>query len=120
MNKDQILIADDSMFMRRNIKRALNKAGITDILEASNGVEAVELFKVNEPAMCMLDITMPEMSGIDALKEMKKINPDVTVIMCSAIGQESTVMQALSAGAAEFVVKPFKDEKLVEIIENYR
>ena len=107
----QVLIADDAMFMRKVIRKNLEGCGITDTIEAANGVEAVERYKECSPDLVLLDITMPEKSGIQALEEILAIDPGARVIMCSAVGQQSMIVNALEKGAVDFIVKPFeKDE----------
>lgn len=115
----KVLIADDSMFMRSTIKKALAKIGVTNTIEAGDGTTAVELYRENQPGLCILDITMPEKSGMEALKEIKEINPEAVIIMCSAIGQEAIVMECIKGGAAEFIVKPFQEDKIIEVVQNY-
>lgn len=113
----KVLIADDSMFMRKSLRAILEKAGITNIIEAENGQNAVELFKQNQPDVSILDITMPKMDGISALKVMKKDNKDAKIIMCSAMAQKSFVQEAMNIGAADFITKPFEPLKIVEVIK---
>ncbi len=119
MKNLKVLVADDSMFMRSIIKRALAKAMITEIVEAGNGEEAVEIYKAEKPAFCLVDITMPKKSGLDVLKEIKAMDPETVVVMCSAIGQETVVMEAIKNGAADFIVKPFQEDKIIEVVQTY-
>ena len=114
----KILVVDDAMFMRKFIRRILEEAGYSDIYEAENGEKALMLFEERRPDLVLLDITMPGMSGIQVLEEMKKRNQDTVVIMCSAIGQESMICQAVEKGAADFITKPFKQEEFIRIV-NY-
>jgi len=111
-----VLIVDDAAFMRMMIKDILSKNGYKVVGEAENGVQAVEKYKELEPDLVTMDITMPEMDGIDALKEIKEINPDATIIMCSAMGQQAMVIDAIQAGAKDFIVKPFQADRVIEAI----
>ena len=111
-----VLIVDDAAFMRMMIKDILTKNGYDVVGEAADGAQAVEKYKELQPDLVTMDITMPEMDGIEALKEIKKINPDSTVIMCSAMGQQAMVIDAIQAGAKDFIVKPFQAERVIEAI----
>ncbi len=111
-----ILIADDAAFMRVRCGRMLRQHGFT-VIEAENGREALDKYQAEKPDAVLLDITMPEMDGITALKEIKKINPDARVAMVTAIGQQQVVMEALQAGAKDFVVKPFQPERVLAAVE---
>ncbi|NCC42632.1 MAG: response regulator, partial [Clostridia bacterium] len=111
-----IMIADDAAFMRKMIKNALTTAGITHFIEAKNGQEAIDLYKKNEVDLVMLDVTMPEKDGIEALTEIIEFDPKARVVMCSAIGQDGTIMEAIRIGASEFIVKPFKTDQIVEVV----
>ena len=110
----KILIVDDAAFMRMMIKDILTKNGYEVVAEAANGVEAVELYKSHQPDLVTMDITMPEMDGIEAVKQIKAVNPAAKVIMCSAMGQQSMVMDAIKAGANDFIVKPFQADRVLE------
>ena len=112
----KILIVDDAAFMRMMIKDILTKNGYEVVAEAANGVEAVELYKSHQPDLVTMDITMPEMDGIEAVKQIKAVNPAAKVIMCSAMGQQAMVLSAIKAGAKDFIVKPFKAERVIEAI----
>ncbi|MGI6727456.1 MAG: response regulator [Anaerovoracaceae bacterium] len=114
----KILIADDAAFMRMMVKDNLKKAGFTDFLEAADGEDAVNKYNEGNPDLVILDITMPKMDGIQALKEIKQINPQVKVIMCSAMGQEGMVVEAIKLGALDFIVKPFKPDRLTQAVKN--
>src|SRR5699024_6000024 len=105
MAKD-ILIVDDAAFMRMMIKDILSKNGFNIVGEAENGADAVEKYKELTPDLVTMDITMPEKDGITALKEIKEMNPNATIIMCSAMGQQAMVIDAIQAGAKDFIVKP--------------
>ena len=113
----KILIVDDAAFMRMMIKDILTKNGYEVVAEAANGVEAVELYKSYQPDLVTMDITMPEMDGIEAVKQIKAVNPAAKVIMCSAMGQQSMVMDAIKAGANDFIVKPFQADRVLEAVK---
>ena len=110
----RVLVVDDAAFMRKVVSDALNGGGHEVIGEASNGVEAVARYQELQPELMTLDITMPEMDGLTALKEIIAIDPSARIIMCSALGQESKVLEAIKAGAKDFVVKPFKAERVLD------
>ena len=112
----RILVVDDAAFMRMMIKDILTKNGYDVVGEASDGQQAVEKYKELHPDLVTMDITMPEMDGISALKEIKKINPGSKVIMCSAMGQQAKVIDANQAGAKDFIVKPFQADRVLEAI----
>lgn len=112
-----ILIVDDASFMRMMIKDILTKNGFEVIGEAENGAKAVEKYKELNPELVIMDITMPEMDGIQAVKEIKKINNEARVVMCSAMGQQAMVIEAIQAGAKDFIVKPFQADRVVEAVK---
>ena len=112
-----ILICDDSAFMRNILATTLRNASYNIIGEAENGVEAVAMYKELHPDVVTMDITMPEMDGIEAVKHIKAYDPDAKVIMCSAMGQQAMVIEAIQAGAKDFIVKPFQNEKVLSSIE---
>ncbi len=112
-----ILVVDDALFMRTTLKKVLTEAGFNVIGEAENGQVAVVRYQELSPDLVMMDITMPVMDGLAALKEIKKIAPQATVIMCTAIGQESSVMDAINSGAKDYIIKPFKPEKVIEAVK---
>lgn len=112
-----ILIVDDAAFMRMMIKDILTKNGFEVVGEAQDGMEAVEKYKEHTPDLVTMDITMPEKDGIAALKEIKAINPDAIIIMCSAMGQQAMVIDAIQAGAKDFIVKPFQADRVIEAIQ---
>jgi len=112
----RVMIVDDAAFMRMMIKDILSKNGFDIVAEAADGVQAVEKYKESSPDLVTMDITMPEMDGIAALKEIKKINPSAKVIMCSAMGQQAMVIDAIQAGAKDFIVKPFQADRVLEAI----
>ena len=110
----RILVVDDALFMRTMVADVLTKAGHEIVGEAANGVEAVALQLELKPDLTTLDITMPEKDGITALRDIRASDPTARVIMCSALGQESKVLEAVKAGAKDFVVKPIQPERLAE------
>lgn len=112
----RILIVDDAKFMRMTLSNILIKANHEVVGEAENGVEAIELFVREKPDLVTLDITMPEKNGIEALKEIKLEYPDAKIIMCSAMGQQKMVVEAIEAGAKDFIVKPFDENRVIEAI----
>ncbi|AEO99269.1 response regulator [Weizmannia coagulans] len=113
----KILIVDDAAFMRMMIKDILTKNGYDVVAEAGDGAQAIEKYKEHRPDLVTMDITMPEVDGISALKEIKKIDPDAKVIMCSAMGQQAMVIDAIQAGAKDFIVKPFQADRVIEAIQ---
>ena len=112
-----ILICDDAAFMRMMIKDILTKNGYNVAGEAENGIKAVEKYKEVSPDLVLMDITMPEMDGIQALKEIKKQDAGAKVIMCSAMGQQAMVIESIQAGAKDFIVKPFQAERVIEAVK---
>jgi two-component system chemotaxis response regulator CheY len=113
----RILVVDDAAFMRKMVSDALIKGGHEVVGEAGNGVEAITRFQELKPELTTLDITMPEKDGLAALKEIIEIEPTARVIMCSALGQESKVLESIKLGARDFVVKPFKPERVLEAVD---
>ena len=111
-----ILICDDAAFMRMMIKDILTKNGYNVVGEAENGAMVVDMYEELHPDLTMLDITMPEMDGIQALKSIKSAHPEANVIMCSAMGQQAMVIEAIQSGAKDFVVKPFQAERVLEAV----
>lgn len=114
----KILLADDAAFMRMTIKNALSKAGYTDVYEAADGLQAVDQYNEINPDLVFMDITMPNMDGLEALKTIKSQHPDAKVIMCSAMGQESMVIDAVKSGAKDFIVKPFKPDRILKAVKD--
>ena len=108
----KILVVDDAMFMRSIIRKILKEAGYTQVWEAQDGEKAMELFR----DLVLLDITMPGRSGLEVLEEMLGLVPNVRVIMCSAVGQEMMIQKALTIGASDFIVKPFKADEFSRIV----
>ncbi|SKA86127.1 two-component system, chemotaxis family, response regulator CheY [Caloramator quimbayensis] len=113
----KVLIVDDAAFMRMMLKDILTKNGFEVIGEAPNGLKAVEMYKAEKPDVVTMDITMPEMDGIAAVKQIKAIDPNAKVIMCSAMGQQAMVMEAIKSGAKDFIVKPFQPERVLEALK---
>ena len=111
-----ILICDDAAFMRMMIKDILTKNGYTVVGEAENGAKAVEKYAELKPDLVLMDITMPEMDGIQALKKIKEADPSATVIMCSAMGQQAMVIESIQSGAKDFIVKPFQADRVLEAV----
>lgn len=114
---DSLLIVDDAAFMRLNLKNIL-KDKYEIVGEAENGIEAVEMYKEENPDYVTMDITMPEMDGLEAIKAIMDIDPEAQIIVCSAMGQQKMVIQAIDAGAKDFIVKPFKDERVINALAN--
>ncbi|MCP0886225.1 response regulator [Ligilactobacillus sp. WILCCON 0076] len=112
-----VLIVDDAVFMRMKLKDILEKNGYEIADEAQNGQEAFEKYKATNPDLVTMDITMPEVDGLDALKMIKEYNADAKVVMCSAMGQQGMVMDAIRAGAVDFIVKPFDTERVIQAID---
>jgi len=112
-----ILICDDAAFMRMMIKDILTKNGYNVAGEAENGVKAVEKYNEVKPDLVLMDITMPEMDGIQALKQIKAGDPGAMVIMCSAMGQQAMVIESIQAGAKDFIVKPFQADRVIEAVK---
>lgn len=123
MNKSEveemakILLVDDAAFMRMMLKNTLSQAGYTDLVEAEDGVKAVEVYTAEKPDLVFMDITMPNKDGLETLKEIKAMDPGATVVMCSAMGQETMVMDSIKSGAKDFIVKPFKPERVLSTVK---
>jgi two-component system chemotaxis response regulator CheY len=113
----RVLVVDDAAFMRKVVSDALISGGHEVVGEGANGVEAVARFQELRPDLTMLDITMPEKTGLEVLAEIIAIDPNAKVLMCSALGQESKVIEALKLGAKNFLVKPFKPDALLEAVD---
>ncbi|CDD56791.1 response regulator [[Bacteroides] pectinophilus] len=112
-----ILICDDAAFMRMMIKDILTKNGYNIAGEAENGAKAVEKYNELKPDLVLMDITMPEMDGIEALKKIKAGDPNAMVIMCSAMGQQAMVIESIQSGAKDFIVKPFQADRVIEAVK---
>ena len=112
-----VLVCDDAAFMRMMIKDILSKNGYTVAGEAENGAKAVEKYNELKPDLVLMDITMPDKDGIQALKEIKSADPGAKVIMCSAMGQQAMVIESIQAGAKDFIVKPFQPDRVLEAVK---
>ncbi len=112
----RIMVVDDAAFMRMMIKNILAKNGYEIAGEAENGQTAIELYKKLKPDLITMDITMPEMNGIEVVKAIRAIDPGANIIMCSAMGQQAMVMEAIQAGAKDFIVKPFQQDRILQAI----
>ncbi|HTF34798.1 MAG TPA: response regulator [Myxococcota bacterium] len=111
--KGRVLVADDAAFMRQMIREILEAEGLEVVGEAVDGVEAIDQFSKLHPDLVTMDIVMPRRSGIDAVKGILELDPHARIVMCSALGQETLVMEALQAGARDFIVKPFKPDSVI-------
>lgn len=112
-----ILVVDDAAFMRMMIKDILTKNGYNVVGEAENGAKALEKYNELKPDLVLMDITMPEVDGIQALKNIKGSDPNARVIMCSAMGQQAMVIEAIQGGAKDFIVKPFQPDRVLEAVK---
>ncbi len=113
----RVLITDDALFMRVTLKNILTEHGCEVVGEAANGREAISLYQELKPDLVTMDITMPEMDGISALKGIREIDPEAKIIMCTAMGQKNMVVEAIQAGAKDFIVKPFQPDRVVEAVD---
>ncbi len=111
-----VMVVDDAAFMRMRCKKMLVENGF-DVVEAANGIEAISVYKESHPDMVLMDITMPEMDGLAALKEIKKLDPNAKVAMVTAMGQQALVIEALKMGAMDFVIKPFDQDRVLGTIK---
>ena len=112
-----VLICDDAIFMRTMVADILQKAGFEVIGQAETGLQAIEKYKQLKPDLVTMDIVMPDMGGIDAVREIVKQDPDAKILMCSAMGQQALVVEAIQAGAKDFVVKPFQPSRVLEAVQ---
>jgi two-component system chemotaxis response regulator CheY len=112
----RVMLVDDAAFMRMMLKDILTKNGYEVCGEAENGAVAVEKYKELMPDLVLMDITMPEVNGIESLKAIKAINKDAKVVMCSAMGQQAMVIESIQAGAKDFIVKPFQADRVLEAV----
>jgi len=112
----RILVADDASFMRQMIREIVEAEGHEVVAEASDGVEAIDMFRAHHPELITMDIVMPRRSGIDAVKGILELDAGANIVMCSALGQETLVTEALQAGAKDFIVKPFKPDSVIKTI----
>lgn len=113
----KIMLVDDAAFMRMMLKNTLSQAGYSDLVEAEDGVKAVETYTAEKPDLVFMDITMPNKDGLETLKEIKAMDPGATIVMCSAMGQETMVMESIKSGAKDFIVKPFKPERVLSTVK---
>lgn len=112
-----VLVCDDAIFMRTMITDILSQAGYEVVGEAETGAQAVQKYRELQPDLVTMDIVMPDMSGIDAVREICRENPDARILMCSAMGQQALVVEAIQAGAKDFVVKPFQPSRVLEAVQ---
>ncbi len=112
----KIMVVDDAAFLRAMLKDILVKAGHEVITEAENGLEAVDKYRSLRPDLVTMDITMPVMEGVEAVKEIRKIDPSANIVMCSAMGQKNLIIEAIQSGAKDFIVKPFQSNRVLEAI----
>ena len=112
----RVLIVDDALFMRNMLKDIITGAGHTVVGEAANGDEAIAKYTELKPDLVTMDIVMPQKSGIEALQEIRQQYPDAKIIMCSALGQDALVVEAVQSGAKDFIVKPFKEDRVLDVI----
>ncbi len=117
MEDKKIMIVDDAAFMRMMIKNSLTGQGYTNLIEAGDGQEALNTYNAEKPDLVIMDITMPNMDGLQALQAIKSADPAAKVVMCSAMGQESMVVDAIRFGALDFIVKPFKPDRILQTVE---
>lgn len=115
----KILLVDDAAFMRMMLKDTLKKNGYTDVYEAVDGLDAVSKYDEISPDLVIMDITMPNMDGLEALKAITTKHPDARIVMCSAMGQEAMVVEAIKLGAKDFIVKPFKPERILKTVTSF-
>jgi two-component system chemotaxis response regulator CheY len=113
----KIMVVDDAAFLRAMLKDILIKAGHEVVFEATNGQEAVNKYKAIRPDLVTMDITMPIMEGIEAVKEIRKLDPEANIVMCSAMGQRNLIIEAIRSGAKDFIIKPFQTSRVLEAID---
>ncbi len=116
MKKIRVLIVDDLLFMRTAMRRIIEKGGMYVSGEAENGSRAITLYSESKPDVVLMDITMPVMDGIQALRRIISLYPEACIIMCSALGQNKYIIKAIQLGASDFIVKPFKPERIISSI----
>jgi two-component system chemotaxis response regulator CheY len=114
----KIMVVDDAAFMRMMIKDTLTKDGLGEIIEAGDGEQAIQQYEANKPDLTIMDITMPNKDGLEALKEIKGKHPEALIVMCSAMGQEAMVVEAIKLGARDFIVKPFKADRILKTVRD--
>ncbi len=113
----RVLVVDDAAFLRMQLKQVFEKCGAEVVAEAGNGAECLEQYEVFHPDLVTMDITMPDMDGITALRLLKEKHPDAKVVMCSAMGQQEKLFASIQAGAFDFIVKPFSSDKIASIVK---
>ncbi|TCW38679.1 two-component system chemotaxis response regulator CheY [Thermohydrogenium kirishiense] len=113
----KIMIVDDAAFMRMMIKDIITKNNLGSVIEAEDGSVAVEKYNQEKPDLVLMDITMPEMDGIQAVRQIVKKDPNAKIVMCSAKGQQAMVIEAIQAGAKDFIVKPFQPDRVIEAVK---
>ena len=119
MEPIRVLLVDDALFMRSMIRDVLARSGRFEVVgEASNGREAISMYVELRPDLVTMDIVMPEMDGIEATREIVRIDPGANIVICSALGQEDLVIESIAAGARDFIVKPFAEEKVMQVLNN--
>jgi two-component system chemotaxis response regulator CheY len=114
----KVMIVDDAAFMRNMLKNFINEGGFEVVCEATNGLEAIRLFAQHQPDIVTMDITMPDMDGVAAVTEIIRLHPTAKIIMCSAMGQQKMVLDAIVAGAKDFIVKPLLKERVLQSLHN--
>ena len=112
----RVMVVDDALFMRNMLKDIFTKAGHDVVGEAANGEEAIAKYGELKPDLVTMDIVMPMKSGIEALQDIRSADPDACIVMCSALGQDALVVEAVQAGAKDFIVKPFKEERVLDVV----
>jgi len=113
----QVLIVDDALFMRNLLRDIFEAAEWQVVGEAENGLQAIEQFNSLQPDLVTMDIVMPELNGLDAMQKILEEHPQAKIVMCSALGQESMVMEAIKGGAKDFIIKPFQDDQVLDVVE---
>ena len=113
----KIMLVDDAAFMRMTIKNTLTKAGYTELIEAGDGQQALDTYAKEHPDLVLMDITMPNMDGIQALQAIKALDGAARIVMCSAMGQEAMVVEAIRLGAMDVIVKPFKPDRILHTVQ---
>ncbi len=119
VSQAKVLICDDSMMIRKKMRMLLENYGITNIYEAKDGKDAVEKYAEVSPDITFMDIVMPEMSGVEALKAIKSASPDANIVMATSIGTEGNLTEAIKYGASDFLQKPVEEERLVKLLDHY-
>lgn len=113
----RVLIVDDALFMRTMLRDIFCAAGWQVVAEADNGEQAIEQYHSHQPDLVTMDVVMPEMGGIDALKKILSQDPSARIVVCSALGQKKLILEAIQAGAKDFIVKPFQQEQVLEVVD---